>query len=54
MLTQLPVAMVDGMLKAWASFVQEPELVSHTVEEITGIAARTYSEWALDHANAFR
>jgi uncharacterized protein YbjT (DUF2867 family) len=54
MLTQLPVAMVDGMLNAWAGFVKEPELVTHTVEEITGTAVRTYSEWAIDHARAFR
>ncbi len=54
MLTQLPAAMVDGMLNTWAGFVKEPELVTHTVEEITGTAARTYNEWAMDHAGAFR
>jgi uncharacterized protein YbjT (DUF2867 family) len=54
LLTQLPAAVVDGMLNAWASFVKESELVSHTVEEITGTAVRTYSEWAIDHARAFR
>lgn len=54
MLTQLPAAVVDGMLKAWGGFVKEPELVSHTVEEITGTAARTYSDWAIDHVRAFR
>ena len=54
MLTQLPAVVVDGMLKAWSGFVKEPELVTHTVEEITGTAAHTYSEWAIDHARAFR
>lgn len=54
MLTHMPAAMVDGMLNAWAGFVQEPEPVSHTVEEITGVPAHTYSEWAIDHASAFR
>lgn len=54
MLTQMPAAMVDGMINAWAGFVQEPEPVSHTVEEITGMPARTYSQWAIDHASAFR
>lgn len=54
MLTQFPAAMVDGMLNAWAGFAREPELVTHTVEEITGTAARPYSEWAIDHAGAFR
>lgn len=54
MLTYWPSAMVDGALNAWASFVKEPELVSHTVEEVTGTPVRTYSEWAIDHARAFR
>ncbi|GHO88409.1 nucleotide-diphosphate-sugar epimerase [Dictyobacter formicarum] len=54
MLTQMPPAMVDGMLNAWAGFVTEPEPVSRTVEEIMGRPAHTYSEWAIDHASAFR
>lgn len=53
MLTQLPPAMVDGMLNAWAGFVKEPEPSSNTVEEITGTPARTYNEWATDHARDF-
>ena len=54
MLTQMPSAVVDGMLKAWAGFATKPEPVSHTVEEITGTPAHTYREWAIDHASAFR
>lgn len=53
MLTYWPPAMVDGALNAWASFVNGPEAVSHTVEEVTGTPARRFREWAIDHASAF-
>ncbi|EFH83759.1 NAD(P)H-binding protein [Ktedonobacter racemifer] len=53
MLTQLPPAMVDGMLNAWAGFVREPEPISSIVEEITSAPAHTYKEWAIDHASDF-
>jgi uncharacterized protein YbjT (DUF2867 family) len=44
----------DHALDAWARFVQEPELVTSTVERITGTRARTFREWASDHAGDFR
>jgi uncharacterized protein YbjT (DUF2867 family) len=44
----------DHALDAWARFVQEPELVTSTVERITGTPARTFREWASDHAGDFR
>ena len=44
----------DHALDAWARFVQEPELVTSTVERITGTPARTFREWASDHADDFR
>jgi uncharacterized protein YbjT (DUF2867 family) len=44
----------DHALDAWARFVQEPELVTSTVERITGTRARTFREWASDHADDFR
>jgi uncharacterized protein YbjT (DUF2867 family) len=47
-------AFVDHALETWASFVQEPELVTSTVERITGTPARTFHEWASDHADDFR
>lgn len=53
MLIQLPPAMVDGMLNAWAGFVKEPEPISYTVEEVTGRPAHTYGEWAIDHTRDF-
>ena len=54
MLTYWPPALVEGALNAWASFVKEPELVSHTVEEVTGTPARAFRQWAIDHAGGFR
>jgi len=41
-------------LSAWAKMVTEPELVSPTVEELTGVPARTFRAWAIDHAGDFR
>jgi uncharacterized protein YbjT (DUF2867 family) len=54
MLSYWPPALVDGALDAWASFVGEPELVSHTVEAVTGTPARAFHQWASDHESAFR
>jgi uncharacterized protein YbjT (DUF2867 family) len=41
-------------LDTWARFVDQPELVSSTVERITGTPARTFRKWASDHAGDFR
>ena len=46
-------AFVDGALDAWARFVVEPELVTTTVEDVTGAPARSLSEWAVDHVADF-
>jgi uncharacterized protein YbjT (DUF2867 family) len=54
MLTYWPPSLVDGALDAWAKMVTEPELVSPTVEEVTGVPARTFRAWAIDHAGDFR
>ena len=45
---------VDSALVTWAGFVTQPEPVTQTVEEITGIAARTFRQWAAEHASDFR
>jgi uncharacterized protein YbjT (DUF2867 family) len=54
LLAALPPSVVDGILDAHARFVAEPERVVPTVEEDTGAPARTFREWAIDHADAFR
>jgi uncharacterized protein YbjT (DUF2867 family) len=40
-------------LEYWASLVDHPEPVTPTVEQLTGSPARTFAEWARDHATDF-
>jgi uncharacterized protein YbjT (DUF2867 family) len=47
-------SVVDGLLNAYAQMMTQPEPVTTTVEEITGTPARTFREWAIDHADDFR
>lgn len=54
MLTAWPPALVDGALDYWAKLVTEPELVTPTLEELTGAPAHTFRHWANDHAGDFR
>jgi uncharacterized protein YbjT (DUF2867 family) len=45
---------VEARLGAWASFVDTPERVTETVEQLLGRPARSFRDWARDHADAFR
>ena len=45
---------VDSALATWAGLVTRPELVTQTVEEVTGHPARTFRQWAASHADDFR
>lgn len=54
LLSHMPPAVVDGILDAHAAFVTEPEAVTRDVEAITGSPARSFREWAVDHAADFR
>lgn len=47
-------AFADRALVTWAGFVEHPEQVTDAVEEITGRPARTFRQWAMDHADGFR
>jgi uncharacterized protein YbjT (DUF2867 family) len=40
-------------LDYWASLVDHPEPVTNTVEQLTGSPARTFAQWARDHAAEF-
>jgi hypothetical protein len=44
----------DTALDTWASFVEAPEIVTPTVEQVTGKTARRFGEWARNYAEAFR
>ena len=46
-----PPALVDALLSAPDD---QPAAVTSTIEEITGEPARTFRDWALEHADAFR
>ena len=46
--------LASAALAYWAKLVVQPEPVTHSVEEITGSPARTFREWATDHADEFR
>jgi hypothetical protein len=46
-------AVADRIFNAHARFVEEPEPVTTTVEELTGTPARTFRGWASDHADDF-
>jgi uncharacterized protein YbjT (DUF2867 family) len=48
-----PREFADTGLDVWAGFVTEPEVVTSTVEELTGVPARTFARWASDHAADF-
>ncbi len=44
---------VDMLLAAWSAGAGQPAFVTPAVEEITGRPARTFFEWAVDHAADF-
>lgn len=44
----------DMLLNAWAAAIGQPAFVTSTCAEITGAPARTFLEWATDHAAEFR
>ena len=50
----LPPAVADGIFAAHARFVEEPEPVTATVEDVIGAPARNFREWASDHAGDFQ
>lgn len=49
-LAHFPASVADMLLNAWAAAIGQPAFVTSTVAEITGSPARTFREWATDHA----
>jgi uncharacterized protein YbjT (DUF2867 family) len=47
-------AFVDSALATWARLVTEPEPVTPTIEQVTGVPASTFRQWAGDHISDFR
>lgn len=54
MLAWADEAFADGALAYWRTLVDSPEAVTTTVAELTGRPARTFEQWARDHADDFR
>jgi uncharacterized protein YbjT (DUF2867 family) len=48
-----PEPAITMLLDAWRAALGQPAYMSNTVSEITGRKARTFREWANDHAAAF-
>ena len=53
-LPNVPAPVVNMLLDAWAAAIGQPALVTNTVAQITRTPARTFLEWATDHAAEFR
>ena len=49
-----PGPVVDMLLAAWRATIGHPAFVTSTVADIVGSPARTFRQWAADHADAFR
>lgn len=50
----IPPIGVETFLRQWAARDGTPAEISTTVAEVTGRPARTYAQWAKDHAGDFR
>jgi uncharacterized protein YbjT (DUF2867 family) len=51
---QLSGQVPDTALDTWAGFVETPETVTTTVQDVTGQPARPFDEWARYHVEDFR
>lgn len=49
-----PAELAEAVLPAQAEMLDDPEPVNDEVERITGTPARSFREWAVDHAADFR
>ena len=47
---RFPPPIADMLLDAYAAAVGQPALVTSTVLEVTGAPARSFRDWAMDHA----
>ncbi|WP_433274048.1 NAD(P)H-binding protein [Actinosynnema sp. CS-041913] len=49
-----PAEKADFVLRLYADIPAEARTVTDTVERVTGRPARTFAQWAVEHADAFR
>jgi uncharacterized protein YbjT (DUF2867 family) len=50
----MPPIGVETIMRMWTAANGTPATVSTIVEDVTGRRARTFAEWAIDHAGDFR
>jgi len=50
----LPGFAMNMLLDAWSAAAGQPAFVTSTVAEMTGVPARTFFDWATDHAAEFQ
>jgi uncharacterized protein YbjT (DUF2867 family) len=50
----IPAVAAKYLLDAWAAAAGQPAFVTSTIAELTGVPARTFSEWASRHAAQFQ
>ncbi|UFR05085.1 NAD(P)H-binding protein [Streptomyces sp. Go40/10] len=50
----VPPQMLERLLQSFAETVGVPPEITDTVERLTGTPARTFAQWARDHAGDFR
>jgi uncharacterized protein YbjT (DUF2867 family) len=53
LLNIMPASVVNMLLDAWGAAAGRPAFVTSTVARITGTPARTFRDWATDHAAGF-
>lgn len=49
----MPLPVIKMLLDYWSDTVTAPDVVLPTVEQLTGLKARTLAQWAKDHASDF-
>jgi uncharacterized protein YbjT (DUF2867 family) len=54
MADRAPGPWADMLLAAWSATIGHRALVTSTVADVVGSAARTFHQWATDHADTFR
>jgi len=54
LLALMPAFVVNMLLGAWGAAIGQPAFMTSAVAEISGTPARTFRDWATDHAAEFR
>jgi uncharacterized protein YbjT (DUF2867 family) len=54
LLTVMPLPVINMLLNAWGAAIGQPAFVTSAVADLTGTPARTFRDWAIDHADEFQ